>query len=77
MIGLILWGIVAVGLIDNFLGPRLVGRGMRLHPLLVILSVLGGATFLGPVGFIFGPLAVSLFFALLDIYTYLLSKASN
>jgi len=74
MVGLILWGIVAVGLIDNFLGPRLVGRGMHLHPLLVILSVLGGVTLLGPIGFLLGPLAVSLFLAFLDIYVYLLGK---
>jgi predicted PurR-regulated permease PerM len=77
MFGLIIWGIVAVGLIDNFLGPRLVGRGMKLHPLLVILSVLGGVAFLGPVGFLLGPLAVSLFFTFLDIYVYLLGKESD
>lgn len=77
MFGLIIWGIVAVGLIDNFLGPRLVGRGMRLHPLLVILSVLGGVAFLGPIGFLIGPLVVSFFFAFLDIYVYLLSKESS
>lgn len=71
MLGLTIWGIVAVGLIDNFLGPKIVGRGMRLHPLLVILSVLGGVVFLGPIGFLLGPLAVSLFFAFLDIYVYL------
>jgi predicted PurR-regulated permease PerM len=74
MLGLIIWGIVAVGLIDNFLGPKIVGRGMKLHPLLVILSVLGGVAFLGPVGFLLGPLAVSLFFTFLDIYVYLLGK---
>lgn len=77
MIGLIIWGIVAVGLIDNFLGPRLVGRGMHLHPLLVILSVLGGVALFGPIGFLLGPLAVSLFFAFLDIYVYLLGKEAN
>lgn len=74
MAGLIVWGIVAVGLIDNFLGPKIVGRGMKLHPVLVILSVLGGVAFLGPVGFLLGPLSVSLFFAFLDIYVYMLSK---
>jgi len=77
MLGLVIWGIVAVGLIDNFLGPRLVGRNMQLHPLLVILSVLGGVAFLGPIGFLLGPLAVSLFFAFLDIYVYLLGKEST
>ncbi|HRY52701.1 MAG TPA: AI-2E family transporter [Candidatus Portnoybacteria bacterium] len=73
--GLVVWGVLAVGLIDNFLGPKIVGRGMKLHPLLVILSVLGGIVFFGPMGFILGPLALSLFCALFDIYSYLLKKA--
>lgn len=76
-VGLLIWGIIAVGLIDNFLGPKIVGRGMRLHPLLIMLSVLGGAVLWGPIGFLLGPLAASLFFALLDIYTYLLNKTTE
>jgi len=74
-IGLIIWGVLAVGLIDDFLGPKIVGRGMKLHPLLVILAVLGGIAFFGPMGFLLGPLALSLFFTLLEIYFYLLEKA--
>ena len=31
-VGLLIWSFIAVGLIDNFLGPRLVGKGMQLHP---------------------------------------------
>ncbi|HLG30545.1 MAG TPA: AI-2E family transporter, partial [Candidatus Brocadiales bacterium] len=73
-IGLIVWGIGAVGLIDNLLGPRLIGRGMQLHPFLVLLSVLGGIGFFGPLGFLFGPLVVSLFFVLIDIYTSFITK---
>lgn len=67
-IGLLIWSVVAVGLIDNFLGPKLVGRGMRLHPLIVLLSVFGGLAFFGPVGVFLGPLCTSLLFALLSIY---------
>ena len=67
-IGLTVWGILAVGLIDNFLGPMLVGRGTRLHPFLVLLSILGGIGFFGPIGFLLGPLTLSLLFALLEIY---------
>lgn len=66
--GLLAWGVIAVGLIDNFLAPRLVGRGMKLHPLLVFISVLGGLAFFGPLGFLLGPLSVSVFLALIDIY---------
>ena len=67
-VGLIVWGVTAVGLIDNFLGPKLVGRGMQLHPLIILLSALGGIGFFGPIGFLLGPLTISLLFALLDIY---------
>lgn len=67
-IGLFIWGALAVGLVDNFLGPKLVGRGTSLHPFLVLLSILGGIGFFGPIGFILGPLVLSLLFALLEIY---------
>ena len=63
-----------MGLIDNFLGPKIVGRGMRLHPLIILLSVLGGIGFFGPVGFLIGPIVMSLLFALLDIYFSLMMK---
>lgn len=73
-VGLLIWGILAVGLIDNFLGPKLIGRGMQLHPLLVLLSVLGGIGFFGIIGFILGPIILSLLFTLFDIYPYVNSN---
>jgi len=72
-LGLLVWGILAVGLVDNLLGPKLVGSGMRLHPLLVLLSVLGGIPFFGPVGIFLGPLSLSLLFAFFSIYSYLVN----
>lgn len=66
--GLLIWWLIAVGLIDNFLGPKLVQRGIQLHPFLVLLSIFGGIGFFGPLGFLLGPLVLSLLFALLDIY---------
>jgi predicted PurR-regulated permease PerM len=67
-LGMLIWGILAVGLIDNFLGPMLVNRGVNIHPFLVLLSVMGGLAYFGPIGFIAGPLIVALLFALLEIY---------
>lgn len=67
-LGLLAWGAVAVGLVDNLLGPRLIGSGIKLHPLIVLLSVLGGISFFGAMGIFLGPLVVSLLFALLTIY---------
>ena len=74
--GLLVWGVVAVGLIDNFLGPKLVERGIQLHPLLILLSILGGIGFFGPIGFLLGPVILSLLFTLLEIY-FVVSKEHN
>mgnify|MGYP001572074651 FL=1 len=68
-VGLLLWGMTAVGLVDNFLGPKLVERGMQLHPFLILLSILGGISFFGPLGFLLGPLILGLLFALLEVYS--------
>jgi predicted PurR-regulated permease PerM len=67
-IGLSVWGVLAVGLIDNFLGPLLINRGIKIHPFIILLSVLGGIIFFGPIGFVLGPLVLALLFSLLEIY---------
>lgn len=74
--GLLLWGVLAVGLIDNLLGPKLIGSRMHLHPLLVLLAVLGGLIYFGPAGIFLGPLTVSLLFALLAIYSDFSKKST-
>jgi len=67
-VGLAIWGAVAVGLIDNILGPHLVNKGVNIHPFLILISVLGGLSTFGPIGFILGPLVLALLFALLEVY---------
>ncbi len=67
-VGLLIWGILAVGLIDNFLGPIFVNRGVKIHPFLILLSVLGGIIFFGPIGFVLGPIVLAFLFSLLEIY---------
>lgn len=74
-IGLLLWGFVIVGLVDNFLTPYLYSRGVEINPLIMLFAVLGGLSFFGPIGFIFGPIIVALFFSLIEIYqTIILGK---
>lgn len=67
-IGLSIWAFTAVGLLDNFLGPKMVASGIRVHPLIVMLAVLGGIGLFGPLGILLGPILISLLFALFDIY---------
>ena len=67
-IGLLLWGMLVVGMADNVLRPIIVERGVKLHPFLILLSILGGIGLFGPIGFLLGPLVLSLLFVLLEIY---------
>lgn len=68
-VGLAVWGTLAVGLIDNLLGPYLMSRGNVIHPFLILLSVLGGVAFFGPIGFVIGPVIISLFKVLIELYS--------
>ncbi|TSC58828.1 MAG: Uncharacterized protein Greene041679_30, partial [Parcubacteria group bacterium Greene0416_79] len=52
-------------------------RGLRLHPLLILLSVLGGLAFFGPVGFLAGPVTLALLFALLVAFIALAGWGIN
>jgi predicted PurR-regulated permease PerM len=67
-IGLTIWGALIVGLIDNFLRPILIERGVKIHPFLILLSVFGGIGLFGPIGFLVGPIVLSFVFALIEVY---------
>lgn len=67
-IGLIIWGIIVVGLVDNFLAPYIINKGMKIHPFFILIAVLGGIALFGPIGFLLGPIVLAFLFALLDIY---------
>lgn len=67
-IGQLVWGVVAVGLIDNILGPKVINKGISIHPLFILLSVIGGIAMFGPEGFLFGPLVLSVFVAITEAW---------
>ncbi len=54
-----------VSTIDNFIKPYVLHGQSNLHPLLALMSVLGGVTALGPVGILVGPMLVAFIHALL------------
>lgn len=65
---LLAWSLIFVGLIDNILRPLLIKRDVHVHSFLILMSVLGGLVYFGPVGFLAGPIVMAFFFALLDLY---------
>lgn len=54
--------------VEYWLKPMLVGRRTQLHPLLVVMSLLGGFEAFGAVGIFLGPLVMTAFLTLVSIY---------
>jgi len=67
-VGLFLWGLVFVSLIDNFVRPKLIGDRTAIHPLFVLIGVLGGVAAFGFIGLFLGPLLVGVTLSVLKVW---------
>lgn len=54
--------------VEYLLKPKIVGVKVKMHTLLVFLSIIGGLQVFGVMGIIYGPLIVTGFLTLADIY---------
>jgi predicted PurR-regulated permease PerM len=59
---------VLSGGVEYFFKPKLVGQRIQMHTLLVFLAIIGGLKLFGILGIIYGPLVVTAFLTLSDIY---------
>jgi predicted PurR-regulated permease PerM len=67
-LGLLFWGAVIIGSIDNLVKPYLM-KGARYTPtLFTLFAIMGGIAYFGTVGFILGPLILSFLLSVLSIY---------
>ena len=64
---LIFYGTLSIS-VEYILKPWMVGERVKMHTLLVFLSILGGLSTYGILGIIYGPLIVTAFLSLADIY---------
>jgi predicted PurR-regulated permease PerM len=67
-IALALWGILVVGNVDNVIRPMVFRRWARIHPFITIIGAFAGIQYFGLLGLIIGPLAISYFFELIQMY---------
>jgi predicted PurR-regulated permease PerM len=65
---LLVWGALVISGVDNVIRMFLVKGPVRMHPLLIFFSVLGGIKLAGLLGVVFGPLTLAMVLALLEIY---------
>lgn len=67
-VGLLLYGTLIISTSDNVIKPILLKETARIHPMLAFLAILGGIFSFGPIGFLVGPVILSLLLSALRIY---------
>ena len=64
----IVFYVVLSGGVEYLFKPKLVGQRVKMHSLLVFLAIIGGLKLFGILGIIYGPLVITAFLTLTDIY---------
>lgn len=67
-VGQVFWGLFVIGLSDNVFRMILQRKIGNIHPIITVFGVIVGLNMFGFLGLIFGPLLISLFLLLVEIY---------
>ena len=67
-IGYLIYNLFYSSIIEYLIKPRLIGKGMKMNSLLVFIGVIGGLKLFGILGIIYGPLIITIFLTLAEIY---------
>lgn len=73
---LIIYSAIIINVIDAGLRPILMRGAVKLHPLLIIFSALGGIGLFGPLGILYGPVLLVFFTSLMNVYNNRLQNQS-
>lgn len=65
---MVVWGAVVVGNVDYLIRPMVSRRWGHIHPIVTLLGALAGVPYFGLLGLLVGPLALSYFFELINMY---------
>lgn len=68
VVGLAIWSMVALAIIDNFIKPLAMRHGTGLPTLALFFGLAGGIEAYGPIGIFAGPAVIAIFAALLRVY---------
>jgi len=66
---LLIYGALAISSLDNLIRPKIIGSKTKIHPVLVLLGILGGLSLFGFIGVIIGPLILSFLVLFLKMYS--------
>jgi len=68
LLTILVWGVVVVANVDNFLRPMVYRRYASMHPMATLVGAVIGVEYFGMVGLVLGPLAIQYFFELIAMY---------
>ncbi len=66
--GFLIYNISYSSIIEYWIKPRLIGQEMQMNSLLVFIGIIGGIKLFGILGIIYGPLIITVFMTLAEIY---------
>ncbi len=67
-LGFLAYNLIITSSIDNIIKPVIIGDKTSVHPLLILISILGGLKIFGIMGIIYGPLIIAILLTLTNIY---------
>jgi predicted PurR-regulated permease PerM len=74
---LLLWSLLVVGQVDNFIRPVIISRGANLPIIVVLLGILGGLAVAGILGLFLGATIVGVFYTMIREWTDTPSAAAG
>ena len=67
-IGYLIYNLFYSSIIEYLIKPKLIGKGMQMNSLLVFIGIIGGIKLFGILGIVYGPLIITIFLTLAEIY---------
>lgn len=67
-LGFLIYNVVYSSVIEYIVKPRVIGKGMQMNALLVFIGIIGGIKLFGILGIIYGPLIITVFITMAEIY---------
>jgi len=67
-LGFLAYNIFYSSIIEYLIKPKLIGKGMQMNSLLIFIGIIGGIKLFGILGIIYGPLIITIFMTLAEIY---------
>ena len=67
-LGYLIYNLSYSSVIEYLVKPRLIGKGMQMNALLVFIGIIGGIKVFGILGIVYGPLIITVFLTLAEIY---------